>query len=355
MTSGTDAIAPPAALIDVEQHVLIQTLDELLPYVPRAWQEKLTISEFQLPPTGPHPGVEVERHRMSAGIDPAETAAALGPEVVASLLSAPQPLVSSGWLGHEMAAIFHRAVNDYVIDRWLPADPRFHFAASVSVHDMDMAVEEVERVAENPRVAAVITSLIAVNMGHKHYHRLYEVCQDRQLPLIVHPGGFEGSVVGPAALGGVGPRTPEETFALMPQVAMTNVSSLVFDGIFSRFPRLTVVFAGFGYGWVPPVLWRADSEWRGLRVEVPWLVEPPSEVAGRNIRFVVDGACDLDKAGAWELAQMLPEQSLLYGSDHPYVTAGPGVLAAAPDYLRRPIEFENASATFPRLRVAAGV
>ena len=346
--------ATGAQTIDTELHLLVPTLDDLLPYVPQAWQRKLTTSEFRLPPTGPHPGVEIERHHITAGIDPAETAADLPPDTVAALLSAPQPLVSTGWLGHEMAAIFHRAVNDYVMDRWLVCDSRFYLAASVSVHDIDTAVAEVRRVADHPRVAAVVTSLIAINMGHKHYHRLYEVCQEKNLPLVIHPGGFEGSVVGPAALAGVGPRTPEETFALLPQVAMTSVSSLIFDGVFLRFPELTIVFAGFGYGWVPPVLWRADAEWRGLRVEVPWLVEPPSEVAARNIRFVVDGACDLDQAGAWKLAEMLPEQLLLYGSDRPYITSGVAGLAGAPEHLRRRIEFENAASTFPRLRIAVG-
>jgi predicted TIM-barrel fold metal-dependent hydrolase len=344
-----------AQTIDVEQHVLVPTLDDLLPYVPPAWQQKLVTSEFQLPPTGPHPGVEIERHHITAGIDPEQTAADLAPGTLATLLIAPQPLVSSGWLGHEMAAVFHRAVNDYLIDRWLGCDRRFYLAASVSVHDIAAAVAEVRRIADHPQVGAVVTSLIAINMGHKHYHPLFEVCQENGLPLVVHPGGFEGSVVGPAALAGVGPRTPEETFALLPQVAMSNVSSLIFDGVFSQFPGLTVVFAGFGYGWVPPVLWRADSEWRGLRVEVPWLVEPPSEVAARNIRFVVDGACDLDQPGAWKLAEMLPEQSLLYGSDRPYVTNGVAALAEAPEHLRRRIELENAAATFPRLRIALGV
>jgi uncharacterized protein len=338
-------------VVDVERHVLVRGLDDLLPHLPQAWRHRFTESEFVLPPTGPHPGVEIERHQITDGFDAEATAAALDPDTLAALLIAPQTLVTSGWLGHDAATTFHRAVNDYLVDRWLPADHRFHLAVSVSVQDIDAAVAEVRRLGDHPGIAAVTTSLIAVNMGHKHYHPLYAACAERGLPLVVHPGGFEGSVVGPAALGGVGPRTPEETFTLLPQVAMSNLSSMLFDGVFSRYPDLTVVFAGFGYGWVPPVLWRADSEWRGLRTEVPWLAQPPSEVAAEHVRFVVDGACETAGPGAWELAAMLPEQMLLFGSDAPYVPDPAATIAGVPAGLRDPVRHANALAAFPRLHV----
>ena len=131
--------------------------------------------------------------------------------------------------------------------------------------------------------------LIAVAMGHEHYHPIYAALAERGLPLIVHPGGSEGEVLGAANIGGTGPRTPEETFTLLPQVAQANIGSLVFNGVFDLFPELTVVFAGWGFEWAPTMLWRVDSEWRGLRVAVPWLTRAPSEVIADHVRLVVDG------------------------------------------------------------------
>ena len=65
--------------------------------------------------------------------------------------------------------------------------------------------------------------------------------------MVVHPGGSEGVAIGPPTLGGVGPRSAEERYTLLPQVAQANIASLIYDGIFTRFPRLKVVFAGFGF------------------------------------------------------------------------------------------------------------
>ena len=95
---------------------------------------------------------------------------------------------------------------------------------------------------------------------------------------------------------------------------MSAISSLIFDGTLDRFPDLRVVFAGFGVGWVPPLGWRMDSEWRGLRIEVPWLTRAPSQVIGDQIRFIVDAAVERD-ASTWLLAGMLPPACLVWGSD----------------------------------------
>jgi uncharacterized protein len=341
-----------SAVIDCERHVLVSSLDDLAPHFDRSWRQRLLAGEFALPPASPHPGVQVEGVRMEAE-EPDDVAAALPPDIECVVLVPSQALVTSGWLNHTMAAVFSSAVNDHVLARWPQADPRFRVAIAVASHDGELAAKEIRRVGGHPAVAAVCMSLVAVNMGQRHYHAIYEAATELGLPVMVHPGGFEGSVVGPAVLGGVGPRTPEETFSLLPQVAMANLASLVYDGGFERFPQLRVVFAGFGFSWAAPLLWRADAEWRGLRVEVPWLTRSPSEVVADHIRFVIDGASELG-AGAWRLAEMLPPGALLYGSDAPYVAAPlTQTLGDAPEALRGAIAAGNARATFPRLGVAA--
>jgi uncharacterized protein len=339
------------AVIDCERHVLVASLGDLADHLDRSWRHRMLAGEFALPPAGPHPGVQIEAGRMEAE-RPEDVAAGLDPAVEHVLLVPPQALVTSGWLNHTMAAVFSAAVNDHMLERWPQADPRFRVAIAVGSHDGELAAKEIRRVGGHPAVAAVCMSLVAVNMGQRHYHAIYEAATELGLPVMVHPGGFEGSVVGPAVLGGVGPRTPEETFTLLPQVAMANVASLVYDGVFERFPQLQVVFAGFGFSWAVPLLWRTDAEWRGLRVEVPWLTRSPSEVVADHVRFVIDGASELNP-GAWRLAEMLPPGALLYGSDAPYVTAPVGeTLRGAPEELRTPIASGNAHATFSRLAAA---
>jgi len=340
------------AVIDCERHVRVERLADLAPHLDRSWRQRILAGEFALPPAGPHPGVQIEAVRLEAE-EPEAVAAGLDPEVERVLLVPTQALVTSGWLSHTMAAVFSAAVNDHVLERWPHVDARFRVAIAVAAHDGELAAKEIRRVGGHPAVAAVCLSPVAVNMGQRHYHAIYEAASELALPVMVHPGGFEGSVVGPAVLGGVGPRTPEETFALLPQVAMANVASLVYDGVFERFPQLRVVFAGFGFSWAVPLLWRTDAEWRGLRVEVPWLTRSPTEVVADHVRFVVDGASELT-SGAWRLAEMLPPGVLLYGSDAPYVGAfAAQTLQGAPAELREVIAAGNARATFSRLGATA--
>ncbi len=236
-----------------------------------------------------------------------------------------------------------------MISAWLPADPRFRFAISVPSHDGQAAAEEIRRIGGHPAAVAVCFSPVAVNLGQRHYHPIYEAACEHDLAVIVHPGGPEGNVVGPAALGGVGPRTPEDTFCLLPQVAMSSVSSLVFDGVLDLFPQLRVVFAGFGFGWAPSVVWRMDSEYRGLRVEVPWLTRVPSEVVSDQVRFVVDAAVERDP-GTWTIAAMLGDGALVWGSDVPFAGGGIDSLAGGDEQTRDRVLGANALDTFHRLR-----
>ncbi|MFN8217863.1 MAG: amidohydrolase family protein [Solirubrobacterales bacterium] len=335
-----------AGVVDCERHVLLSSLDQVTARVEPAWVARMTESEFRLPPPGPHPGVQVEGGAVDGGDDPAAVAASLPADSGPVLLVAAQAIVTSGWLNVATAETFVRAVNDHVLETWLPADPRFRFAPVLAPHDPEHAAAEIRRLGPNPAVAAVCMPLMAINMGQPHYHPIYAAAEEQGLPLMVHPGGGEGNVVGPPVLGGVGPRTPEETFSLLPQVAMSNLSSILFDGIFLRFPALRVIFAGFGFAWAPPVLWRADSEWRGLRVEVPWLTKAPSEYAAEHVRLVLDGSAELPAGELERLLALIPQQMLLYGSDAPFAEVDVlAAIEALPDELSSRILVENAFET----------
>lgn len=337
-----------SGIVDCEHHVLVGALDDLLPFVERGWAHRMATSEFRLPVGRPHPGMQVEAQELAAPIAPTEAAASLPPAVIAALLMPAQPLASAGWLNGSMAMAFCRAVNDYLVASWLPVDGRFRFAVSVSPHDPQLAAEEIRRHADTEQCIAVCLPLTAVSMGQRHYHPLYEAAAECGLPIMVHPSGFEGVVVGPAALGGVGPRTPEESFSLLPQVAMANLASLIFDGVFERFPQLRVVFAGFGFSWALPVLWRMDSEWRGLRMEVPWLTRSPAEIVATHVRFVVDGACELRPESA-QIAAMLPAGVLVYGSDRPFAPDPTEALTSELGELPAGVGAANALETLSRL------
>jgi predicted TIM-barrel fold metal-dependent hydrolase len=341
-------------IIDCEQHVLAPKLQDLMPYVvDDGWRRQLMDGEFELPPATPHQSMQIEERNVEIPATPAELVAGLQDNVEAAVLVAPQALTTSAWLSHTTAATFVSAFNDYVADVWVGADPRLRFAMSVSVHDPEIAAQEIRRVGSNPAVVAVAMPLMAVNMGQTTQHAIYDAATEVGLPIIVHHAGSEGIVVGPAVLSGVGPRTPEENFSLLPQIASANIGSLIFEGTFESYPKLKVLFQGFGFGWVAPLLWKADSEWRNLRHEVPWVKRPPSEYILEHIRIAFDGSELMDQH-AKTMTPVIPDRILVYGSDRPYTTETAAErLASFEPELQERIAYGNALETFGESLVGA--
>ena len=116
------------------------------------------------------------------------------------------------------------------------------------------------------------------------------------------------------------PHTYTQMQTLLPTLAMANVTSLVFDGTFQRYPELRVVFTEYGVTWALPLLWRMDEKWRSLRVEMPWLEELPSVVARRHIRLTTQ-PLEVGEHPA-ELGQVLKlmhaEEMVMFATDYPH-------------------------------------
>ena len=63
-------------------------------------------------------------------------------------------------------------------------------------------------------------------------------------------------------------------------------------------------------------LWRFDKDWRGCRIETPWIKMPPSEYVKRNIRFTTQPQPKNIKLLAELMMEI--EDSLLFSSDYPH-------------------------------------
>jgi len=100
---------------------------------------------------------------------------------------------------------------------------------------------------------------------------------------------------------------------------MTLLYSLIYGGVFERFPTLTLLLAEVGTGWLP-YLYREIDDRISPTAELflgKWqLPSKPSEYLARNVRATpLDGGNDHPLA---KIIQELPEDMIVFSSDFPH-------------------------------------
>jgi uncharacterized protein len=344
-------------------HPMANGIEDFLPYVrEKAWRERFQTKEFTLtaraterwyhpggstlrddtrPPDGGVPGSNPEFAR-SDYLDPYEVEWALMLPLQGSAVGA--------WTDPIAADVFTTASNNYFLEQWASNDARYKLAMTVSPLDPELAAQEIHRLGGDARVVGVFLPLINVLMGNRYYYPIFKAAVAHGLPVIIHPTGSEGCYLGtPAVAGGV-PRTFAERRALLPQVGWSSMNSLVFEGVFERFPTLKVVISEYGFSWALPLLWRMDKERTSFRYEVPWLKSSPSEYVLKHVTFTTQPIDEPAKTEElWALMDMMTaEKTLLFSSDYPHWDTDPPqlIIRRMPKHLQEPIAHGNARAVF---------
>ena len=217
------------------------------------------------------------------------------------------------------AAAIARAHNDWLVDTWLPLDPRLKGSMLVAPQDPRAAAEEIRRLGGHPDIVQVIVSSSAQRpYGDPYYHPIWDAANEIGLPVAAHLGATAGVNATPFACGP--PTYYLEFRALLAQAGMTHVTSLIVQGVFEKFPNTRFVLVELGATWLPYTLWKLDTDWRSLRRETPWLRRRPSEYARDHIRLTTQPLEDPDDKGKlWAvLDAMHGREMLMFASDYPH-------------------------------------
>lgn len=356
-------------LIDCDVHPFLSSLEELVPYLDEAYQKQLNIGRFKnvllesqnnggftfpmsrygnpghvlrtdaITPNGGTPGSDpkyltedlFERYNTTYGI-----------------LN-----IGHGTMGayHNLtlAAAYTRAANDWLYDKWVKSDKRFKMTMEVLPLDPQFSVKEIERIGRRPGIAGINLRVVNIPFGKQHFWPIYEIAEEYGLPILVHPDAEDTAQYSPSQA--IGPAsTYIEWHTTLPIIAMRQIPSLVFEGVFERFPNLKFAFIEYGVAWLPHLMWRMDKNWKGLRQEVPWLKHPPSEYIRKNIRLGTQPIEEPYKPNhLLELIQMInAEDMLLFCSDYPHWDGDnlKKVFLRFPEELKQKIFYENALNTF---------
>ena len=217
------------------------------------------------------------------------------------------------------AEVIVRAINDWNIEQWLARDSRLFGTALVPEQVPSAAAAELRRVAEHPQIAAVTLSpSIGRLLGHPLYNPIYEAAAELGLPVVIHRG-IDTMTDAPTSTAAGAPYTFAEHHTLAPLALMTNVMSLITNGVLARYPELRFYIVGGGLSWVDSMLLRIDTLWRSLRRDLPWVTEPPSTYFARQIRISFYG---MESGSPETLARLLAlkphlRKLICFGSGYP--------------------------------------
>ncbi len=220
-------------------------------------------------------------------------------------------------LNLEYGAAIAAAVNDWQAAEWLDPEPRLRASLVVPFEDGELAVAEIERSAGDRRfVQVLLLARTAEPLGRRKYWKLYEAAQRHGLPVGIHFGG-----VGGHAITGAGwPAFYLEDHVGMPQTFQAQVASLVFEGVFERFPELQVVLIEGGFAWLPSLMWRMDRLWERQREEVPHVRQPPSSYVREHFWLTTQPMEEPPRREQFVqlLDQLAMDDRLIFATDYPH-------------------------------------
>ena len=265
-------------IIDCGRHAGVKRYQDLFQYMPHSWAKHFDRYEWtgSVELASNHIRVTDKlRHEPVPAYVPT-------PDANRQELVIPyQGLTVNGWADRVGAKVYLDALNCYATENW--ASSSSSLALVVSPHDPVWSAQLIRSRAAAGSVAAVCIPLIPEMLGTRYWDPIYAACVENGLPVITHFSGLEGSYVGAPGLSGGVHQSPLARLVLMPHLAESNIASLLFEGAFYRFPTLQILFAGFGFKWLPSLMRRVDQEWRNFRSEVPWVKEMPSTKVLSNI------------------------------------------------------------------------
>ncbi len=370
----TASVAERLAIIDADFHPMPTPADpQVAEHMSRRWLDYIAKYGMGHSYSGLYAPAQREfTHRLDAlkdnrvGIDPiwARDQVLDAFDMSAAVLTCPQSYIlnSGGNMPEDLSRELARAFNNALAYTWMAADPRYH-AAIVVPRDMPGAVGEIRRCKEGEhgdRFVSVLMSPAGQEpMGRQRYWDIFEACTHYDIPVTFHVPGMGRQITGAGNTNFYGEM--HMNFASLP---MTLLPSLIFEGVFDRFPTLKVALIELGWSWAVPYSWRLDAAWAKLRDEVPHLARMPSEYLREHVWFTTQPIEEPERREDTESVYAMFEEAgfgekLMFSSDYPhwdFDSPYKSVPAGFPIERRRRMLGRNASALFKiPLRPGSGI
>ncbi len=354
------------SLVDTDAHN-IRMPGELLDYLPSRWREYYELVGTRTlgmmgiirnqsgsaradawPPNGMLPGEDPEFMRKQLldtwGIDLA----------ILNQSAASIPQFTGGNQPIEYTAALLGAANDHTEAAWFGSDPRWRGSICVPWEDGKLAAAEIDKRCTGPHRERWVQVLLSMGseqpLGRRKYWDMWEAVSHHDIPVGFHPG--DNGLNPPTGSGW--PSFYFENHAGYPQQMLSELGSLIFEGVFDRWPNLKLVSVEGGYSWAAPFAWRMDKTWDLLKDEVSHLERKPSEYIRDHLWFTSQPFEEPENsawfAGIYEQLESLGMgEKLMYSSDYPhwdFDSPQTSLPKSLPERARRRILADNAIALY---------
>ena len=201
-----------------------------------------------------------------------------------------------------------RFFNDHIADTVSKEPNHFIGLGTVPMQDTDMAIKEMERCVKELKMPGleIGSNINGKNLSDPSFFPFYEEAERLGCALFIHPWQMMGEA-------------EMEKYWLpwlvgMPAETSRAICSMIFGGVFEKFPALRVAFA-HGGGSFPLTLGRIAH---GFAVR-PDLVAIDNEADPRNYigRFWIDSLVHDEKAFRYIL-DLMGDDKICLGSDYPF-------------------------------------
>lgn len=209
------------------------------------------------------------------------------------------------------------SVNDWLIENWLEKDKRLRASIVIPGRDPVAAAREIDRVGGHPGFVQVLLPVRSDRLyGHRSFWPMFEAMVRHDLVAGIHWGGQSEGAPSPT---GWASWFAEEMAAEV-QVYAAQLTSLVMEGTFQKFPKLRAALLEGGFTWLPVWSWNMNKKWKGLRRETPWVNRLPTEIIRDHFRF---STAPTDMGPPEHMRQIFEwlgtDDILMFASDYPHL------------------------------------
>jgi predicted TIM-barrel fold metal-dependent hydrolase len=233
------------------------------------------------------------------------------------------------YLRHQDPAVVYGGVRAHnrAISEFCAPDARLIAVGQLSLVDAQRAVAEIKAGVELGCGAFWIPAQPAADRspGHTDLDPVWQTLSDLNVPFMLHVGPNSqfvskaylnnGKPLPPDLIGG-GENLRVRDFMALSFAPQMFLTSLVFDGVFERFPKLRGGVIELGAGWVPQFLRTLDQSQKIFKRSDPQVAElslRASEYIRRQVRFTPFPGEDVGR-----LIRDAGPELFLFSSDYPH-------------------------------------